>query len=173
MISFRVLSLLFQKAVLTFNQTMLCFLHLLSTAQRHSPERQDENLHQHTLSRALTSLERSNSDSRRMTPWSRKERPVRHKDSHKVPSVNNATDSTLGCTLLSRLQHTGFTYIVRASPSPLRLDLAAVFFNRNKLQQENIHFGMSVCSIFLLLALTSVVLMGIDLLKTVYNGLFR
>eukprot|EP01032_Pedospumella_encystans_P022793 gene22793-25820_t len=97
--------------------------------QRRSPERQDRP------------SPTSNPDHRRMTPSSRKERPVRDKDTLKVPSVSNATDSTLGCTLLSRLQHTGFTYIVRASPSSHRLDLAAVFFNRNKLRQENILFG--------------------------------
>jgi len=113
------------------------FVHclLFSLVQRHSLDLQAKSRNQHTPSRQLSYSEMPNSDSRRIL-----NRPGRPQGPHKLTSTN-ATNSLVGCTMLSRLQNTGFTYLVRASPSSQRLDLAAVFFNQEKLKQENIQFG--------------------------------
>uniref|UniRef100_A0A7S3H5N8 Uncharacterized protein n=1 Tax=Spumella elongata TaxID=89044 RepID=A0A7S3H5N8_9STRA len=47
----------------------------------------------------------------------------------------------LGCTLSPRLEATGFTHLIHATPESLRLDLAAVFMNAEKLRKEKVLFG--------------------------------
>lgn len=52
--------------------------------------------------------------------------------------------AALGCILSPRLEATGFTHLIRATPESLRLDLAAVFLNTEKLKKEKVLFGKSI-----------------------------
>ena len=45
------------------------------------------------------------------------------------------------CGLLSNLEHTALTYAIRPLPFVGKIDLASVFFNREKLQQEKLSFS--------------------------------
>lgn len=47
------------------------------------------------------------------------------------------------CGLLSNIEHNGLTYAIRPMPIPGKIDLASVFFQRDKLAQERTFFSTS------------------------------
>lgn len=45
------------------------------------------------------------------------------------------------CGLLSNIEHNGLTYVIRPMPIVGKIDLASVFFQRDKLARENTFFS--------------------------------